>query len=75
MPRGRKVGTVVETKATILDSFEFISQSDKNKFLKKAESLKISQEDLLNMAIQGLLEDWIPIEIETVTKVSVPKKK
>lgn len=75
MARPKKSETNETPKATILDSFDFISQSDKNKFLKKSESLKVKQEDLLSITIQALLNDLIPFEVETVTKLSLPKKE
>lgn len=73
--RGRKSGTVIERKETILDSFNFISQSDKNKFYKKSETLKISQEELLNAVIYALNNNLIPINVETKRVVTVGKKE
>ena len=75
MAQGRKPGTKIEKKETILDSFSFISQSDKNKFFKKAENLKVTQEELLSIVIQALNSDMIPFEVETKTKLKLPKKE
>lgn len=75
MGRPKKSEVIEPQKDNILNCFDFISQSDKNKFLKKAESLKVSQEDLLNVAILGLLDGYIPFEIETITKLSLPKRE
>lgn len=72
MQKGKKSEA---SKTCILDSFDFISQSDKNKFLKKAESLKVNQEDLLEIAIKGLLDDWIPFKTETKTTLHLPKRE
>lgn len=75
MGRPRKKETPETQKTTILDSFDFISQTDKNKFLKKSQSLNVSQEDLLNITIKALLDNWIPFKSETVTRLTLPERK
>ena len=73
--RGRKAGTVVENKETILDVFDFISQTEKNKFARMAESLKVSQNELLDITIKALNADLIPFKVETKTTITLPKKE
>lgn len=65
----RKAKDPKETVPSILDSFDFIGQADKNKFTKIAEGYGISQEKLLELAVKAANAKKLPIKT-TITVIA-----
>ena len=61
MSRGKQID-----RPSILDSFESISKSDKNHFVKLAEKMGISEEELLSLTINALVKGKIKFETKKI---------
>lgn len=59
----------VEAVACVLDCFDFIPQTTKNKFVKYAEKYNISQEDLLKLSIEAVVKNKVPFKVKTTIEL------
>lgn len=63
------------SKKSILDSYSIISKTDKNAFVKKANSYDMPEEELLNIAVKAVVKDLIPLNIKKKLVVELDESK
>ncbi|MBO6147813.1 MAG: hypothetical protein J6O55_00555 [Lachnospiraceae bacterium] len=63
MPRGVAKEPL---EPSILDVFDFIPKTDKNRFTRFAKNLGISQEELLKLAIKGTSKGKLPVQKKVI---------
>ena len=70
MPRGvKKEKAAVDHKENILTPFAKIGKVDKNRFAKMALKMGISQEELLELAVQTVVKGKVKFEKKSVYEV------
>lgn len=70
MPRGvKKEKAAVDYKENILTPFAKIGKVDKNRFAKMAVKMGISQEELLELAVQAVVKGKVKFEKKSVYEV------
>lgn len=61
MARGK-----VSEVSSILDGFDSIKKADRRQFVKKAEKMGISEEELLNLAVNAVIKGKVKFETKKV---------
>ncbi len=69
MPKGVKKTVVKVEKESILEPFEKIGKRDRNRFAKVAAKMAISQEELLGLAVQAVIQGKVKFEKKSVYEV------